>query len=76
MPQRASLFDPIFVYERAKAAKPPTTADGEVMVVADGEGAGAMYIPGMFGSMAAAAATIAAKQITNTVAGDPKAIVN
>ena len=63
-------------YEITKATKPPTTADGEVTVVADGVGAGAMYIPGMFGSMPAAAATIAAKQTTTTVAGDPKAIVN
>lgn len=61
-------------YERAKATKPPIIADGETMVVEDGAGAGA--IPGMFGSMAMVAATIAAKQTTNTVAGDPKAIVN
>lgn len=61
-------------YERAKATKPPTIVDGETMVVADGAGAGGMYIPGM--SMAMVATTMTAKQSTNTVAVDPKAIFN
>ncbi|KAD7478875.1 hypothetical protein E3N88_02011 [Mikania micrantha] len=63
-------------YESAKATKPPAIADGETIVVPDGAGAGAIYIPGMSGSMAAATAAMATKQMTNTVTGDPKAIVN